>query len=193
MTDRTDTHVKSSRLHRVARIAGTAGVLACFAIALAVLLPSLLGMQRYVITGGSMTGSYDRGSIVYEKSVPVAQLQVGDVITYKPPAGSVTQGLVTHRIVWIGRDHDGARSFRTKGDHNAVADPWRFTLPDANQARVVFHIPYVGYVLAALGVRQLRMLLIGLPALAFGLLAFVRLWRNEDEEPAVAAAGQAPA
>ena len=193
MTDLPDTHATHPLLRRVARIAGTAGVLACFAVALAMLLPSLLGMERYVITGGSMTGSYDRGSVVFEKSVPVADLEVGDVITYKPPPGSVTHGLVTHRIVWIGRDRHGARAFRTKGDHNGGADPWRFTLPGANQARVMFHIPYVGYLLAALGIRELRMLLIGLPALVIGLLAFVRLWRNEDEEPAGAAVGQAPA
>jgi signal peptidase len=193
MTSRTDTHATHPLPRRVARIAGMAGVLACFAVALAMLVPSLLGMERYVITGGSMTGSYDRGSVVYEESVPVAQLGVGDVITYKPPPGSVTAGLVTHRIVWIGRDRHGARAYRTKGDHNAGADPWRFTLSHADQARVVFHIPYVGYLLAALGMRELRMLLIGLPALVIWLLAFVRLWRTEDEKPAEAAAGQAPA
>ena len=33
-----------------------------------------------------MTGTYDRGSLVFDEVVPVASLKVGDVITYRPPA-----------------------------------------------------------------------------------------------------------
>ena len=46
------------------------------------------GIQRYVIVSGSMTGTYDRGSVVFDQVVPVASLKVGDVITYRPPAGA---------------------------------------------------------------------------------------------------------
>ena len=59
------------------------------------LLPALLGYQRYVITSGSMTGTYDRGSLVYDSVVPTSSLKVGDVITFGPPGHA---GLVTHRI-----------------------------------------------------------------------------------------------
>src|SRR5919199_902688 len=51
--------------------------------------------HRYEFTSGSMTGTYDRGSIVFDKVVPVDQLQVGDVITYTPPPGSGPQGRIT--------------------------------------------------------------------------------------------------
>ena len=54
-------------------------------LALAVLVPALLGYQRYVITSGSMTGTYDRGSLVFDQVVPTSDLRVGDVITFRPP------------------------------------------------------------------------------------------------------------
>ena len=59
------------------------------------ILPGLFGYQRYVITSGSMTGTYDRGSVVFADVVPVSDLRVGDVITYTPPPGSGPDGLVT--------------------------------------------------------------------------------------------------
>ena len=34
------------------------------------LVPALLGFQRYVILTGSMTGTYDRGSIVFDRPSP---------------------------------------------------------------------------------------------------------------------------
>ena len=125
------------------------------------LVPPLAGYERYVITGDSMAGTIDRGSIAYARVVPVGALRVGDVITYTPPGGG---GKVTHRIVWSGRGAGGAHAFRTKGDANAAADPNRFELPGPTQARVDGHVPYAGYVVAALGVRWVRVLVIGVPA-----------------------------
>ena len=159
----------------------TAGAVA---LAAAVLVPALLGFQRYVITSGSMTGTYDRGSLVYDRVVPTASLKVGDVITYDPPAGSGPEGLVTHRIVSITPQPGGARVFRTKGDFNQSADPWTFTLRNPTQARVAFHLPYVGFALAALADRNLRMLIIGLPALLVALSVLAGLWRDVGEAAA---------
>ena len=70
-------------------------------LGVAFILPSLFGFQRYVITGTSMTGTIDYGSIAFEEVVPVSELQVGDIITYAPPAGASLDHLVTHRIVAI--------------------------------------------------------------------------------------------
>jgi signal peptidase I len=167
---------------RARRLAGS--VLTAFALALgaAVLLPAAAGLQRYVVAGDSMTGTYDRGSLVYARVVPTAGLRVGDVITYRPPAGVGPRELVTHRIVAIGVRRDGRRVFRTRGDANPVADPWRFTLPAATQARVVFGVPYVGFALAALSDRTTRMLLIGLPSLAIALFVLLTLWREAGVE-----------
>jgi signal peptidase I len=130
-----------------------------------------MGWQRYVIVSGSMTGTYDRGSLVLDEVVPVSDLRTGDVITYTPPAGSGPEGLVTHRIVSISAGKDFQRVFRTKGDANKSADPWTFTLAKSEQARVKVGIPYAGFVLAALSKRELRMLVVGLPALLIALMS----------------------
>ena len=148
------------------------------------LIPAALGYGRYVVTGGSMTGTIDRGSIVFDRAVPVDDLRVGDVITYRPPPDSHVRTILTHRIVEVTRDADGRRTFRTKGDFNQSPDPWQFTLHGPTQARVEGHVPYIGYALAVLGRRDLRVLLIGVPALLFGIAVAVRLWRDPEGKPA---------
>lgn len=171
---------------RLGTALATALCAACLSLAGLMLLPGLLGYQRYVITSGSMTGTYDRGSVVFDKVVPVSDLRVGDAITYMPPPGSGPSGRITHRIVWIGSDTFGRQTLRTKGDANEAADPWTFTLDGATQARVAFHVPYVGYVLSALAIRQVRMAVIGLPALliAFAVLVgFLRDVRKATTDP----------
>jgi signal peptidase I len=160
-------------------IAGTAaalGLLALLAIAGLMLLPPVFGFQRYVIEGGSMGGALPRGSIAYEEVVPAARIGVGDVITYRPPGRASAR--VTHRVVWIGRDQAGARTYRTRGDLNRVRDPWTFSLAGRTQARLVFHVPFAGYVVEALSVRAVRMLVFGLPALVIAAGAFRRAWRS---------------
>ena len=150
-------------------IAGSALILA-----LAVLVPALLGFQRYVITSGSMTGTYDRGSVV-----PTSSLRAGDVITFRPPGHA---GLVTHRIHTL-TSVGGKSVLTTKGDANRVPDAWgQLTLSNARQARVAFHLPYLGYGLAILSEKRVRVLVIGLPALLIALSALAGLWRDSTPE-----------
>src|SRR3954453_18755676 len=114
------------------RLASACAIGAALALGLCVLVPALLGFQRYVITSGSMTGTYDRGSLVFDRVVATSSLRAGDVITFRPP-GQV--GLVTHRIVSVRTVH-GRRVLRTKGDANPVADAWgAFALHGPDQAR----------------------------------------------------------
>jgi signal peptidase I len=148
-------------------------------LALAVLVPALLGYQRYVITSGSMTGTYDTGSLVFDRVVPTSSLRAGDVITFRPPGHA---GLVTHRIATV-RTANGQRVSTTRGDANRVADAWGpIALGEARQARVAFHLPYLGYGLATLSDRHVRMLVIGLPALLIALAALAGLWRDTTPE-----------
>ena len=169
---------------RIARACSALVLAAGLLFGLLLVLPAALGWQRYVITSGSMTGTYDRGSLVLDEVVPVSELRVGDVITYRPPAGAGPEGLVTHRIAEISRDKLGRRMFRTKGDANRSADPWTFALPKGEQARVRAGVPYAGFALAALGRRDLRMLIIGLPAGLIALMSIAGLWREAGIEAA---------
>jgi signal peptidase len=171
-----------SGARRALRWAGAAATVICLLLAAILLIPAALGFQRYVIVSGSMTGTYDRGSIVYDREVPVEDLKVGDTITYQPPPGASPEELLTHRIVWIGQDEQGAATFRTKGDANETADPWTFKLDQPAQAKVAFSVPYVGYLLAALSIPTVRMLAIGVPAVVVALLILAGIWRDAGEE-----------
>ena len=176
---------------RVGRVLCALLVAAGVLFGLFLIAPSLLGWERYVIVSGSMTGTYDRGSLVFDDVVPVKTLEIGDVITYRPPRGSGPAGLVTHRIHAIGHDpKTRAPVYRTKGDANKVVDPWTFTLPSRTQARVVTGVPYAGFALAALAERQVRMLLVGVPALLIAVIVMTGLFRDAGREArAQAAAG----
>lgn len=174
--------VGTGRQGRTARAAGTVAAGLVLTLAAVTLFPALLGYERYAITGGSMQGTIDRGSLVYSERAPVSELERGDVITYEPPAGSGLAGRTTHRIVWVGRDGEGRRLFRTKGDANAAADPWTFTLDRPTQARYAWHVPYVGYVISALSLRPVRILVIGLPAFLVALALIGAAWREAGDE-----------
>jgi signal peptidase len=164
-------------VRRTGRWVCGAALLAGVLVAMIVLLPSLFGWQRYAIVSGSMTGTYDRGSLVFDEVVPVRDLRVGDVITYQPPRGAGPDHLITHRMAWIGRGEGGARVYRTKGDANPAADPWTFSLAQPTQARVRASVPYVGYALMALTRRDVRMWIVALPALLIALVTLGSLWR----------------
>lgn len=189
MTTRTP-HSTGTPARRAGRILSTVFCAGCLALAGLMLLPGLAGYERYVITSGSMTGSLPRGSLVFDEVVPVSELAVGDAITYTPPPGAGPTGPITHRIAWIGVDQFERRVFRTKGDANAAPDPWTFALDDSRQARVAFHVPYVGYVYSALGIREVRMLVIGLPALLLALALVVRVRREARQAYALAPAAR---
>ena len=119
-------------------------------VSVLVLLPTGLGLERYVVSGGSMAGdrpdSIGRGSLVLERPVPVADLRADDVITFRPPPGSGADGTVTHRIVSVGLD-----GIRTQGDAEPLPDPWLLEPSGPVLPRVVWTVPAVGYAYLALG------------------------------------------
>ncbi len=158
------------------RLVGNVLLFAVLVGSLGFVVPSLMGYDRYVIMGGSMTGTYDIGSVVFEEEVPVDELQVGDVITYMPPADSGIPNLVTHRISKITADPEtGEPVFRTKGDNNPKRDPWTFQLTTDVPPRVVAGVPDVGYAFMALADRDKRMMIVGIPAALIALISIVEL------------------
>lgn len=171
-------HTSSTGLaFRAARLVANLCLGAVILVAAGFIVPSLMGFERYVIVGGSMSGSFERGSVAFERLTPVAELEVGDVITYQPPAESGLATLVTHRIVSVKQTAQGERLFRTQGDANDQADPWTFTLPEGQQPRVEFTVPLVGHAFMAIADRETRMLLVGIPAGLVCLLGLADLAR----------------
>ncbi len=139
--------------------------------AAAYVAPGLLGYERYVITGGSMSGTFEKGSLAFEKQVPIGDLAVGDVITYLPPADSGVGTLVTHRIATMAPGKANTLVLTTKGDANADPDPWKFSLTQPTQPVVTYTVPHLGYAFIALANPQVRILVIGVPAAVIALLA----------------------
>jgi signal peptidase I len=109
-------------------------------VVLLVLLPTVLGLDRYVITDHSMDGSLGRGSVVLSRNVPPTDLRVGDVITFLPPGEAGDGERVTRRIIAI---EDGRAT--TAGDASGHADPWRLPLSESTYARAWVSVPWIGY------------------------------------------------
>jgi signal peptidase len=151
----------------------------CVTAALLTILPAAFGYQRYSIQSSAMGSTIAKGSVVYDRVVPTSNLRVGDVITYQPPAGVIAPGdRVTERIVSMTRGLNGRTVYQTKGDANATADPWKFSLSGTSQAEVAIHIPFVGYPLNWLATRGVRIgLIVGIAVLIVLRLA-VGLWAD---------------
>lgn len=181
-----------SILRRSGHTLGTMLLIAVTAGCAAWIVPGLVGYERYVITGGSMTGSISQGSVVFEEKVPVSNLAIGDVITYLPPSDSGVRDLVTHRITAVGTGEDGRPVFRTQGDANPDPDPWKFSLSGATQPVVSFSVPWVGNLFIALAEPHARMMLIGIPAALIALVALRDVVRAvRPERPANRSASSA--
>ncbi len=174
-------------VHRIASALITTLMVVALGAAALMVLPSLLGFERYVIVSGSMEPTIPVGAVVYDEVVPVDDLEVGDIITFVPPQEFGIDAPVTHRIVDItstapgNGQESGAPVFRTKGDANKDPDPWRMILNGSDQARVKHQIPYVGYVYIALQQRWVQLLVIGLPSLGLIVYIVAALWRASGE------------
>jgi len=86
---------------------------------------------------GSMRPTVSPGDLAITQGVPMSSLRVGDAIVFTPP--TETQS-VLHRIA--SREGD---VITTKGDANNVADPWSITLQGSTGYRLVFVVPYLGW------------------------------------------------
>ena len=172
--------------HRLISVFVTVALVGASVLAVLMVVPSLLGYERYVIVSGSMEPTLPVGSVVYDEVVPVDDIEVGDIITFVPPPEFGIDDPVTHRVVQVStveedRSHPGERLFRTKGDNNEEVDPWRMVLDGPDQARVAHHVPYVGYFYMALQVRWVQLFLIVIPAIALVTYIVVTLWRVSGE------------
>ena len=152
------------------------------AILFAVLLVGvrLFGLSPYTVLSGSMEPNYHVGSLVYVVKVDPVDLRERDTITYVIDGGTV----VTHRIQRVIYDENdpNAVSFITKGDNNSVEDG----TPVQSQnvlGKVVFSIPYLGYVAYFVQNPPGSYLAIGLLGVAI-LCAFLSDWLEKLFSPA---------
>ena len=171
-----------SQLARVARMTTSLalGLVVITALGYAGLL--FLGYAPVVVYSGSMEPRIPVGALAVTKPVPSRSIEVGDVITFADPY--VAHKLVTHRVVRIVKRQNRALAYRTKGDANAVRDPWLVELPN-EVGRFKLAVPYVGYGLVYPRTREARTLVILLIA-ALALAPLLRaIWRRPNTQQAV--------
>ena len=116
------------------------GILVIFSIAFG---SGITQWNPVAIASTSMTGTFDRGSLVFIKKIPNEKVQstieIGDVIQFI--SGNIS---VVHRVVDIVNDSFGDRLYVTKGDNNPNPDQYPVkTNQIIGIARV--YVPYLGY------------------------------------------------
>lgn len=105
------------------------------------LVPLVFSGRVAVVLSASMEPTMPMGALAITMPVTAEEVKVGDIIAFAPPWDpDVT---VSHRVVEIIPGEE--TSFRTKGDANEDDDPW-FMPAEYVTGRVVFDIPYLGYV-----------------------------------------------
>ena len=148
-----------------------------FLLCLAFAAVRVSGLSTFVVTGGSMEPSIQKGSLVLVQPVSPSEVQVGDVITFQH-----FDQMTTHRVTSISTTSLGGLGFTTKGDANVIADPDDKTF--AAQVGIVrAGLPVAGYVVASVQAYW-RLLLTLLAAVIFFACASVLVFRKEPSPAA---------
>ncbi|MGO1470530.1 MAG: signal peptidase I [Tissierella sp.] len=119
--------------------------------------PSIFGHRFYIVQSGSMEPILGVGSLIVVKEMEAKDIEVNDVISYKPNGETV----VTHRVVNI--ENEKALKFTTRGDANNADDP--NPLNGSNIiGKQIFVIPYLGRLLAFVKTRVGLVVVMIIPA-----------------------------
>jgi len=93
------------------------------------------------VVGSSMSPTLEGGDLVIVQGAPPSNIHVDDIIVFDPPQGVRT----IHRVKKMQVLQDGTIQFKTKGDAVDQEDDWvseQYVL-----GRVIYRIPYLGYVM----------------------------------------------
>lgn len=153
----------SAFLRRLADHALTVGAFLGVAALLSALLGAALGVRPLFFRSGSMSPTIATGALALARSVPAADLRVGDVVSVTTASGS----RVTHRVVRT-ESLSGAVVLTLRGDANRVPDAERYPVESAY--RVFWHVPWLGYAVGSVtspaGLFLLGLVVTGLLVLA---------------------------
>lgn len=102
--------------------------------------PSLFGYRLFIVQTGSMSPTFEVGSVIVAKKVTdPAALSVGDIVTFSTQSGA----LVTHRIIEVVYDDNNAFvGYRTKGDNPVNSPDVDLLKPEQIVAVFVTKVPF---------------------------------------------------
>jgi signal peptidase len=157
-------------LHRSINITLAGALVLLVLLALA---PQIWDLHFRTVASGSMEPAIPLGAVVMFRPVDATEIQEGDVITFRSPEGP---GLVvTHRVIRVSQQ-SGMHYFQTKGDANPEADLEPIS-EKAILGKVMFYIPYIGYLSQVVRQPVGWSLLIALPAAMIILFELIRIFR----------------
>lgn len=125
---------------------------------------TLAGYTPLTVASDSMLPTFRAGDLIVIRKCDPAGLKQGDIITFHAIINN-QYALNTHRIAEI-QDIDGARSYVTKGDNNAIPDVHMITDGDI-VGKFVTRVPGVGKVMDFLSSSLGFLVIIVLPLLIF--------------------------
>lgn len=174
-----------NRRRGIAALAWAARLVAAGAFAALILVmaaagvPRFLGYPTLVVTGGSMGEALPLGSLAFSRLVPASSIQPGDVMVYALKNGR--RQAIAHRVENVVAE-PGNRVFTTRGDANERPDPAPLVVPaEERVARIVGHVPLLGYVVAFVATPLGWALLVILPSALIGLDLLRSIWRDEGK------------
>jgi signal peptidase I len=171
------------RRRRPARVAlealTTLGLIAGVALFLAIgVLPHVFGYRPVTMLSGSMTPTIRPGDVAIDTPEPLSAVRVGQIVTFHTPIA--TRYVDSHRVVRVRRLPGGAIAIRTKGDANAVEDPWTAELHGHTAWRVRLVVPRLGYLINALRGPVLHAALLWIVPLVLVGWLLAGIWRRKD-------------
>ena len=158
------------RLRTFATWATSAFVLA---VLLSTALPPAFGGTSMVVRSGSMTPAIRTGDVVAVRPIAPAEAAVGDIVTFKDPAGS--DRLLIHRVRAISRSGEEVEVV-TQGDANATQERWTVAA-GGTIGTLAYRVPMLGFAVGWIGSPAGRIGLVIVPALLLAALLLGRIWR----------------
>lgn len=143
------------------------------AILLAAALPQALGGTSMVVLSGSMTPTIRTGDVVVVRPIAPAEAAVGDIVTFKDPAGG--DRMLVHRVRAISRSGDEVEVI-TKGDANSTQERWKVAA-DGTIGTVAYRVPVLGFAVGWINSPAGRVGLLIVPALLLAAMLLMRIWR----------------
>lgn len=113
----------------------------CLALLITLVFAFATGFKILNILTGSMTPTMPVNTVVVVKKIPISQVELGDVITFK-----MGDSNVTHRVVEINNSNRNTVLY-TQGDAAQNQGSRETVTEDNFVGVVVFHIPYLGVLL----------------------------------------------
>lgn len=133
----------------------------------------------FTVLTGSMSPTFDAGSVIITQKADADKLRVGDILTYKPLGDNT---LVTHRIVNV--IHSGSSySYITRGDANNVDDVSPVSYENT-VGRVIFWMNGVGtallYIRTPMGIAFIIIVVVLLILLSF-LIGKLKVYASDEK------------